>query len=39
MAEVAFTFHWSNRELMAMDIDELMEWHQQVSRINKHLNK
>lgn len=40
MADVAFTFHFPSSELMEMEIEgELLEWHQQIERINKHLRQ
>ena len=37
MADVAFTFHFPPSELWAMEVEELMEWHLQIPRINEML--
>jgi Phage P2 GpE len=38
IAEVAYTFHCGLGEANSLDLDELMEWHQQATRIHKQLH-
>lgn len=38
MADVAYCFHFQPSELLEMEVEgELLEWHQQITRINKAL--
>ncbi|RQO63118.1 GpE family phage tail protein [Paucibacter sp. KBW04] len=39
MADLAYAFHWQPSELAMLQVDELMEWHEQAVRINRELNK
>lgn len=39
MADVAFTFHFPASELWEMGVDELMDWHGQVTRIQEQMKK
>ncbi len=38
MAFIAYHFHWTNTELMALEHDERRRWCSQISAINRQLN-
>jgi hypothetical protein len=38
MADLAYAFHWSVPDMMDMDVVDLLQWHQQIDRINRLLN-
>ena len=37
IAEIAFTLHIPLSELLDMDMDELLEWHNEAAKINAKL--
>lgn len=39
MADLAFTFHFQPSELKRLSWPEIMDWHEQIERINKQLAK
>lgn len=39
MADLAYTFHWSPSEMGAMDMAELLQWHGQIERIGKDIQR
>lgn len=38
MAEIAIIAHWQPSEMAAMEISELMGWHQRLVEIHNHIN-
>ena len=38
MAEIAIIAHWPQSEMAAMDISELMGWHQRLVEIHNRIN-
>lgn len=39
MADLAYAFHWPPDVLWDMEVDDMLEWHRQIERINKQLRQ